>query len=71
MTYPQQDSFRFRFEKNLDNSIKLFVTHRSIRSKQSKKSKYDYEETLNWDILEPNPQIELEMLNTIKYYLAD
>jgi len=73
LTYPQQDSFRFRFEKNLDNSIKLFVTHRSIRSKQSNTLQEKFggeEDTINWEILEPNPQIELEMLNTIKYYLA-
>ena len=70
LTYPQQDSFRFRFEKNLDNSIKLFVTHRSIRSKQSNQSKFGEEGSINWEILEPNPQIELEMLNTMKYYLA-
>ena len=69
LTYPQQDSFRFRFEKNLDNSIKLFVTHRSVRSKQSNQS-YGSDSNINWEILEPNPQIELEMLNTMKYYLA-
>ena len=70
LTYPQQDSFRFRFEKNSDNIIKLFVTHRSIRSKQSNPEKFGSEVITNWEILEPNPQIELEMLNTLKYYLA-
>ena len=73
LTYPQQDSFRFRFEKNLDNSIKLFVTHRSIRSKESNTLQEKFggeEDSINWEILEPNPQIELEMLNTMKYYLA-
>ena len=70
LTYPQQDSFRFRFEKNSENIIKLFVTHRSIRSKQSNPEKFGSEVIVNWQILEPNPQIELEMLNTMKYYLA-
>ena len=70
LTYPQQDSFRFRFEKNSDNIIKLFVTHRSIRSKQSNPEKFGSEVVVKWEILEPNPQIELEMLNTLKYYLA-
>ena len=69
LTYPQQDSFRFRFEKNSDNIIKLFVTHRSIRSENQIK-KYGSESIINWEILKPNPQIELEMLNTLKYYLA-
>ena len=69
LTYPQQDSFRFRFEKNSDNIIKLFVTHRSIRSENQIK-KYSSESIINWEILKPNPQIELEMLNTLKYYLA-
>jgi outer membrane protein assembly factor BamC len=70
LTYPQQDSFRFRFEKNSDNTTKLFVTHRSIRSKQANPEKFGSEIITNWEILEPNPQIELEMLNTLKYYLA-
>lgn len=69
LTYPQQDSFRFRFEKNSDNIIKLFVTHRSIRS-DNQIEKYGSESIINWEILKPNPQIELEMLNTLKYYLA-
>ena len=69
LTYPQQDSFRFRFEKNSDNIIKLFATHRSIRSENQIK-KYGSESIINWEILKPNPQIELEMLNTLKYYLA-
>jgi len=69
LTYPQQDSFRFRFEKKSDATVKLFVTHRSVRSKQSKEY-YGYEKNDDWEILEPNPQIELEMLNTLKYYLA-
>lgn len=76
LTYPQQDSFRFRFEKYSDNFIKLFVTHRSIRSKQSNPEQYVNPEKYasegfdKWEILEPNPQIELEMLNTLKYHLA-
>ena len=57
-------------KKTPDNSIKLFVTHRSIGQIINQSKFGTVRVVLNWEILEPNPQIELEMLNTMKYYLA-